>query len=52
VDLLGSSQKVNWLQTTDALLLKLPADAHCNYGFALRVKFASSQGTQTQETRK
>ena len=49
VDLLGSSQKVNWLQTTDALSVKLPADADCKYGFALRVKFASSQETQAQE---
>jgi len=49
VNLLGSSQKVNWLQTTDALSVKLPADADCKYGFALRVKFASSQGIQAQE---
>jgi alpha-L-fucosidase len=52
VDLLGSSQKVDWLQTTDALSVKLPADAYCKYGFALRVKFASSQQTQAQEITK
>ena len=49
VDLLGSSQKVNWLQTTDALSVKLPADAACKYGFALRVRFASSEEIQAQE---
>jgi len=38
VDLLGSSQKVEWLQTTGALNVKLPQDAACKYGFALRVK--------------
>jgi alpha-L-fucosidase len=52
LDLLGSSQKINWLQTTDALSVKLPADADCKYGFALRVKFASSQEIQAQEIRK
>jgi alpha-L-fucosidase len=40
VDLLGSSQKVDWLRTTGALNVKLPADAACKYGFALRVKTA------------
>jgi alpha-L-fucosidase len=49
VDLLGSSQKVDWLQTTDALSVKLPADAACKYGFALRVKFASPKKIQAQE---
>jgi alpha-L-fucosidase len=52
LDLLGSSQKTDWLQTTDALSVKLPADAYCKYGFALRVKFASSQQTQAQEITK
>jgi len=39
VELLGSQQKVDWLQTTGALNVKLPQDAACEYGFALRVKF-------------
>ena len=52
VDLLGSSQKVDWLQTTDALCVKLPTDANCKYGFALRVKFALTQPTQVREVRK
>ena len=43
VDLLGSSQKVEWLQTTDALNIKLPADAACKYSFALRVKLKSQE---------
>jgi alpha-L-fucosidase len=38
VDLLGSQQKLEWLQTADALDVKLPADAACRYGFALRVR--------------
>ncbi len=42
VELLGSNQKVEWLQTTGALNLKLPQDAACKYGFALRVKLESA----------
>ena len=38
VDLLGSQQKVEWLRATDALSVKLPPDAACKYGFALRVR--------------
>ena len=52
VFLLGSSQKVEWLQTTDALSVKLPADADCKFGFALRVKFALPQQAQVKEARK
>jgi alpha-L-fucosidase len=40
VALLGSEQKVEWLRTTEALSIKLPRDAACKYGFALRVKVA------------
>ncbi len=43
VDLLGSNQKVDWLQTTDALSIKLPADAACLYGFALRVRLSPAR---------
>jgi alpha-L-fucosidase len=52
VELLGSRQKVDWLQSTDALSLRLPTDADCKYGFALRVRFAPSQQTQALEIRK
>ena len=52
VDLLGSSQKVSWLQTTDALNKRLPEDADCKYAFALRIKFAFPQEAQAQEIRK
>jgi alpha-L-fucosidase len=45
VDLLGSTQKVEWLQTTGALNVKLPQDAACKYGFALRVKLSPAQTT-------
>ena len=41
VELLGSPSKVDWLRTTNALNLNLPADAACKYGFALRVKAAA-----------
>jgi alpha-L-fucosidase len=41
VDLLGSQQKVDWLRTTGALNVKLPPDAACKYGFALRIQIAS-----------
>jgi alpha-L-fucosidase len=52
VDLLGSSQKVEWRRTTDALNLKLPQDADCKYGFALRVKLAPFQHKHAQEIQK
>jgi alpha-L-fucosidase len=52
VGLLGSSQKVDWLQTTDALSVKLPTDTGCKYGFALRVRFALSKQTQVKEVKK
>jgi alpha-L-fucosidase len=41
VDLLGSSRKTEWLRTTDALNVKLPADTACKYGIALRVRFTA-----------
>ncbi len=41
VDLLGSQQKADWLRTTQALNVKLPQDAGCKFGFALRVKLAA-----------
>jgi alpha-L-fucosidase len=40
VDLLGATGRVEWLQTTDALNVKLPPDAACRYGFALRIRFS------------
>jgi alpha-L-fucosidase len=46
VSLLGSTRKVDWQQATDTLNLKLPSDADCQYGFALRVKFAASLAAQ------
>jgi alpha-L-fucosidase len=45
VSLLGAANKVGdkveWLQTTDALNVKLPGNAACKYGFALRVTVAN-----------
>ena len=43
VDLLGSTRKVQWQRTADALNVKLPPDAACTYGFALRVKLSPNQ---------
>jgi alpha-L-fucosidase len=37
VELLGSSEKVNFKQTTDALEVTLPAGAACKYAYALKV---------------
>jgi len=39
VGLLGSPPKVDWLRTTNALNLNLPADAACKHGFC-----AASEG--------
>ena len=39
VELLGSQRNVDWLQTTEAINVKLPPDAACKHGFALRVRF-------------
>jgi alpha-L-fucosidase len=44
VSLLGTSEKVEWLQTTGALNLKLPQDAGCQHGFALRVRLQEHAG--------
>jgi alpha-L-fucosidase len=37
VELLGSTQKVEWRQTGDALEVTLPAGAPCKYGYALKL---------------
>jgi alpha-L-fucosidase len=37
VELLGSTQKVEWRQTGDALEVTLPAGATCKYGYALKL---------------
>jgi len=37
VELLGSSQKVTWMQKADALEVTLPADATCKYAYALKL---------------
>ena len=37
VELLGSTQKVEWSQTGDALEVTLPAGAVCKYGYALKL---------------
>jgi alpha-L-fucosidase len=37
IELLGSTQKVEWRQTGDALEVTLPAGATCKYGYALKL---------------
>ena len=44
VSVLGSPDKVRWLQTTDALNVRLPESAACKHGFALRLSVASPAG--------
>jgi alpha-L-fucosidase len=37
VELLGSSEKVTWIQAADALQVTLPAGAECKYAYALKL---------------
>ena len=37
VELLGSTQKVTWAQTAEALEVTLPAGSGCKYGYALKL---------------
>jgi len=37
VELVGSQEKVNWLQMPEALNVKLPAGAACKYAYVLRI---------------
>jgi alpha-L-fucosidase len=37
IELLGSTQKVTWTQTADALEVTLPAGAACKYSYALKL---------------
>jgi len=37
IELLGSSDKVTWTQAADALNVTLPANAACNYAYALKL---------------
>ena len=37
VELLGSSEKVTWRQTADALEITLPAGAACKYAYSLKL---------------
>jgi alpha-L-fucosidase len=41
VELLGSSEKVNWTQGADALEVTLPTQAACNYAYALKLTAAA-----------
>jgi alpha-L-fucosidase len=43
VSLLGSGDEVQWLQTTEALNVKLPQSAACKHGFALRLRVADRE---------
>jgi alpha-L-fucosidase len=37
IDLIGSTEKLIWMQTPDALNVKLPASASCNFAYVLRI---------------
>ena len=37
VDLVGSTEKLTWLQTPEALNVKLPASASCAYAYVLKI---------------
>jgi len=37
IELLGSTDKVNWVQGADALTVTLPAGAACKYAYALKL---------------
>jgi alpha-L-fucosidase len=41
VEVLGSAEKVNWTQGTDALEITLPPGAACKYAYALRLSAAN-----------
>jgi alpha-L-fucosidase len=38
VELIGSSEKLTWLQTPEALNVQLPASGSCTYAYVLRIK--------------
>jgi alpha-L-fucosidase len=37
VELLGSTEKIAWTQTADALNVALPANAACKYAYTLKL---------------
>ena len=37
IDLIGSTDKLTWMQTPEALNVKLPASASCQYAYVLRI---------------
>jgi len=37
IELVGSSEKITWKQESDALNVKLPASAQCNYAYVLKL---------------
>ena len=37
VDLIGSTEKLDWKQTADALNVKLPASMSCKYAYVLKI---------------
>jgi len=37
IDLIGSTEKLTWMQTPEALNVKLPASASCQYAYVLRI---------------
>ena len=37
IELVGSSEKLTWMQTPEALNVQLPASAHCKYAYVLKL---------------
>ena len=37
IELIGSTEKLTWLQTPEALNVKLPASASCQFAYVLKI---------------
>jgi alpha-L-fucosidase len=42
VELVGSSARIEWCQTEDALEVKLPAVAPCKYAYSFKISLAKA----------
>jgi hypothetical protein len=40
IELVGSTEKLEWMQTPEALNVKLPASMSCKYAYVLRIGVA------------
>jgi alpha-L-fucosidase len=44
IELVGSTEKLTWLQMPEALNLKLPSGASCKYAYVLRIGVTEAAG--------